>query len=67
MLMFIIFFIFICLIITLNVLFKTYDPMLHCELYINEGCTHVDGMLCKYPKCTMRQDYLKSFGDSDLK
>ena len=50
MLMFIIFFIFICLIITLNVLFKTYDPMLHCELYINEGCTHVDGMLCKYPK-----------------
>ena len=33
------------------------DPVYGCELYNEQGCTHVDGMLCNFPKCSMLQDY----------
>ena len=25
----------------------------------NEGCSHVDGMLCDFPNCSMNNDYVK--------
>ena len=41
--------------------FKFYhdnDPVKKCELYLAEGCSHVDGPLCDFPKCSMRNAYL---------
>ena len=34
------------------------DPVLHCELYKDKGCAHVDGMLCDYPDCSMNKEYI---------
>ena len=36
------------------------DPVRGCELYKNEGCSHVDGLLCDYPKCEMLKEYRKN-------
>lgn len=33
------------------------DPVKKCNLYKNEGCAHVDGMLCDFPNCQMSKDY----------
>lgn len=33
------------------------DPVKHCKLYKEDGCSHVDGMLCDFDTCTMRIDY----------
>lgn len=33
------------------------DPVYGCELYKEQGCAHVDGMLCDFPKCSMLADY----------
>ncbi len=27
------------------------DPVKFCTLYRDEGCSHVDGLLCNFPKC----------------
>lgn len=29
------------------------DPVKGCDLYKEEGCSHVDGYLCDYPDCSM--------------
>ena len=34
------------------------DPVTHCELYIKEGCSHVDGFLCDMDTCDIRQKFL---------
>ena len=31
------------------------DPVKNCELYLKEGCSHVDGMLCDFPDCEMNK------------
>lgn len=36
------------------------DPVKHCKLYKEIGCSHVDGMLCDFPKCSMLKDYEES-------
>lgn len=36
------------------------DPVKHCELYKEQGCSHVDGFLCDFPSCSMRADYNNS-------
>lgn len=36
------------------------DPIKHCSLYKNLGCSHVDGLLCDFPNCSMLTNYLKS-------
>ena len=41
------------------------DPVKHCDLYKNEGCTHVDGFLCDYDTCTMRLDYIKRYSTGE--
>lgn len=33
------------------------DPVKHCNLYKEEGCSHVDGMLCDFSTCSMRVEY----------
>ena len=33
------------------------DPVKHCTLYKEEGCAHVDGMLCDFNTCSMRVGY----------
>lgn len=33
------------------------DPVKHCTLYKEAGCSHVDGYLCDFPKCSMYQKH----------
>lgn len=38
------------------------DPVRHCEVYkdrANGSCAHVDGMLCDFPHCSIRKNYLE--------
>lgn len=32
------------------------DPVKKCTLYKEEGCSHVDGLLCDYPNCLMNKN-----------
>lgn len=36
------------------------DPVYNCDLYKDQGCAHVDGPLCDFPKCSMLNDYRES-------
>jgi len=33
------------------------DPVYSCDLHKEIGCSHVDGMLCDFPTCSMLEDY----------
>lgn len=33
------------------------DPVKHCSVYKEEGCSHVDGYLCDFPACSMYQEH----------
>lgn len=35
------------------------DPVFHCDIYKNEGCAHVDGVLCDMQTCNELLTYLK--------
>lgn len=35
------------------------DPVHNCKLYKEQGCSHVDGMLCDFPNCSMNNEYVK--------
>jgi len=35
------------------------DPVHNCKLYREQGCSHVDGMLCDFPNCSMNNEYVK--------
>lgn len=35
------------------------DPVRWCLYHRNENCPHVDGFLCKFPKCNILSDYHK--------
>lgn len=41
------------------------DPVKHCEVYREIGCTHVDGYLCDMETCGIREKFLleKNFVD----
>jgi hypothetical protein len=40
--------------------FFTYnDPLFSCELFKNEGCAHVDGIICNFPNCETLKEYKK--------
>lgn len=30
------------------------DPVKYCEVYKESGCSHVDGYLCNFKKCSIR-------------
>lgn len=36
------------------------DPYYNCPLFNEEGCVHVDGLLCDYPFCQMMKKYKKN-------
>ena len=38
---------------------KENDPVYGCEVWLNEGCSHVDGLLCNYPECEILKQYRK--------
>lgn len=38
----------------------TLDPVHHCSVFKELGCAHVDGLLCDFPSCRMRQGYERS-------
>lgn len=50
-----------------NALMERNDPVKHCELYKDGGCSHVDGILCDFETCSMRLEYVggpgKNFED----
>ena len=33
------------------------DPVKSCNLYRNEGCSHVDGFLCNMETCSCKKRY----------
>jgi endogenous inhibitor of DNA gyrase (YacG/DUF329 family) len=35
------------------------DPVKNCKLYKEESCSHVDGPICDFGKCSMLEDYVK--------
>lgn len=41
------------------------DPVYNCELYLDKGCSHVDGFLCDHPHCSMNKKYMESKTNAD--
>lgn len=33
------------------------DPVYHCSVFKNHGCSHVDGFLCNMETCDILKDY----------
>ncbi len=33
---------------------RSKDPVYNCVVYVNQGCAHVDGMVCDFDKCDIR-------------
>ena len=38
--------------------FRNKDPIWNCEVYKEEGCSFVDGILCDYPNCKLLHERL---------
>ena len=38
--------------------FRNNDPVRKCPVYLNEGCSHVDGPACPFPNCPVVSEYL---------
>lgn len=36
------------------------DPVRHCPVYKEQGCTHVDGLLCNFPDCPVFRGFMDS-------
>lgn len=36
------------------------DPVDKCALYVYDGCSHVDGILCDFPDCSMNKNHLEA-------
>jgi len=41
------------------------DPTKQCRVYLEKGCSHVDGVLCDFPKCSILTSYEASFAPVD--
>jgi len=39
------------------------DPIKHCDLYKDEGCAHVDGLLCNVETCKERMEHMKEYSE----
>jgi hypothetical protein len=37
---------------------KNSDAFYHCPVWKNEGCSHVDGLICNFPNCTTLHEYM---------
>lgn len=40
------------------------DPLKHCEIYKEQGCSHVDGFLCNVDTCEERIEFVKLKGQN---
>ena len=38
--------------------FRNSDPVKNCPVYLSEGCSHVDGLICPFPNCPVVSEYL---------
>jgi len=38
------------------------DPVTHCQCYVEEGCSHVDGMHCEMRSCGILKEYRNEHG-----
>jgi hypothetical protein len=38
--------------------YKGKDPVRHCIVYKEIGCSHVDGYLCNMSDCSIRREYM---------
>jgi hypothetical protein len=38
---------------------KNRDPFYHCPVWKNEGCSHVDGLICDFPSCDIYREYME--------
>ena len=34
------------------------DPVRYCPVFLKEGCSHVDGILCEFPRCEIYHRYM---------
>lgn len=39
--------------------FNHNDPIKHCNMYKDIGCSYVDGIHCNFPYCSMNLNYVK--------
>lgn len=42
------------------------DPVVHCDVHLEKGCSHVDGFLCDYPSCIILQKFIKDKNEKIL-
>ena len=35
------------------------DPVINCKVFKDLGCSHIDGMLCDFPECSINKEYLR--------
>ena len=35
------------------------DPVRHCDVYREDGCSHVDGYLCDFETCDIRLEWVQ--------
>lgn len=47
----------------LTIRLKKDDPVKNCEVYKEEGCTHVDGYLCNMDNCDILEKFRKTRSD----
>ena len=40
-----------------EIYYKGKDPVRHCKVYKEIGCSHVDGYLCNMSDCSIRREY----------
>lgn len=38
--------------------FRNSDPVKNCPVYLGEGCSHIDGLICPFPNCSVVSEYL---------
>lgn len=42
------------------------DPVKHCQTYLTEGCSHVDGIGCNFPRCPFQSEYRQRLFYEDI-
>ena len=42
------------------------DPVKHCETYLKEGCSHVDGPGCNFPRCDFQSHIKQKYFYEDI-
>ena len=44
------------------------DPLKDCQVYKKLGCSHVDGLLCDFPNCSLNNDFInEAFKNNGIK